>query len=181
MTRSMTLAILTMIAVSSGGCAPEVGQGQAGDSDGVSALPQAGPPGGTAILVSAPIVVTPLAAPIRLAPAPASGRTAEEEGVGPIVPGRHGTFGVGIVPLDAAGLSAQSLVPGHGLMVAIVLPGSAAANAGIEVGDILVSLDGEPLIGRGDIQRVIASRPDGAIVAIHLIRKGAAFDLAAEL
>jgi S1-C subfamily serine protease len=83
------------------------------------------------------------------------------------------TFGVGVATLDSGS--------DHGLRVGVVLPGSAAANAGIAVGDILVSLDGEPLTRKGDIQRVLASRPEGSVVAVHLVRNGTPVDVATQL
>jgi S1-C subfamily serine protease len=127
-----------------------------------------------------PVVTQPLAPPIPLAPAAAANRltSATETLDGQ---GRRRMLGVGVTVLDADSLEAELQGVDHGVKVALVLPGSAAASAGIAVGDILVSLDGEPLSRKGDIQRIVAGRQAGAIVSLHLVRNGTAMDLATQL
>jgi serine protease Do len=78
-------------------------------------------------------------------------------------------FGVGVMP------------GGGGLQVVLVQPGSIAAKSGILPGDVLVSLDGEPINQKGDVQRIVATRAEGSIVSIHLVRNGAPMDLATQL
>jgi membrane-associated protease RseP (regulator of RpoE activity) len=78
-------------------------------------------------------------------------------------------FGVGVSTLD------------RGVRVEIVQAGSAAASSGINVGDVLISLDGEPINAKGDVRRILSRRQAGAIVAVHLVRNGAPLDLAAQL
>ena len=104
------------------------------------------------------------------APAPVTAARYEAP-VAPTPP-PHRVFGVGVATLDTVG---------HGVKVMVVQDGSVAASSGIAVGDILVSLDGEPLNEKGDVRRILASRQVGAIVAVHLVRKGAPLDLAAQL
>ena len=70
---------------------------------------------------------------------------------------------------------------GTGARVVLVQAGSIAAKSGIVPGDVLVSLDGEPINQKGDVQRIIASRAEGSIVSIHLVRNGAPMDLATQL
>ncbi len=67
----------------------------------------------------------------------------------------------------------------HGLKVVVVVAGSAAASAGIAAGDILVSIDGEPVTAKGDVKRIMSNRPEGSILPIRLIRNGATKDVAA--
>jgi hypothetical protein len=86
---------------------------------------------------------------------------------------QRSVFGVAVAALDQGFES--------GVRVVRVRGDSAAAKAGIAVGDILVSLDGEKLSQKGDIQRVVASRQPGAIVSVHLVRNGAPIDLATQL
>jgi S1-C subfamily serine protease len=125
-----------------------------------------------------PVMTRPLPPPVALAPA-ANPRA----GSGEASDGREGrrTLGVGVTVLDADSLEAELQGVDHGVKVALVLPGSAAAGSGIVVGDILLSLDGEALSRKGDIERVVAGRPAGTIVSLHLVRNGAAIDLAAQL
>jgi S1-C subfamily serine protease len=85
------------------------------------------------------------------------------------IPGQRAPFGVGVT--EAVGE--------HGLKVVVVVAGSAAANAGISAGDILVSIDGEPVTVKGDVRRIMSARPEGSILPIRLIRNGAIKDVAA--
>jgi len=95
--------------------------------------------------------------------------------------GSHRVFGVGVLPVDPSSAAAQTLGLDFGMRVMIVQEGSIAAKSGIRPGDILVSLDGEPINQKGDVQRIVASRADGAIVSIDLVRNGAPMDLATQL
>ena len=87
--------------------------------------------------------------------------------------GGHRVFGVGVQAADPSSAS--------GVRVMIVQDGSIAAKSGIAAGDVLVSLDGEPVNQKGDVQRIVASRAEGSIVSIHLVRNGAPMDLATQL
>lgn len=65
----------------------------------------------------------------------------------------------------------------EGVLVASVDPGSSAAKAGIRAGDILMTMDGQPLDGRfpeqlPPIRDRIASRPIGSTIAFE-VRRGA--------
>jgi PDZ domain len=111
------------------------------------------------IAIAAPVAVSRNDAPAPLLPPPV-----------PMAPRRP--FGVGV---------AEAGPSDHGVKVMVVQVGSAAATSGVAVGDLLVSLDGEALSQRGDIRRILTSRQEGAIVAVHLIRNGAPFDLAVQL
>jgi hypothetical protein len=112
-----------------------------------------------------PLQSGPPAAPQLLAPAAASWRN----------------FGIGVAPVDRASAVAQGLAIDAGVQVTQVLDGSAAARSGITVGDVLVSIDGEPVRQKGDIRRVLDGRPAGSIVSVHLVRNGAPLDVAAQI
>ena len=85
----------------------------------------------------------------------------------------HRVFGIGVLPVDPSSAA--------GVRVMIVQDGSIAAKSGIAAGDVLVSLDGEPVNQKGDVQRIVSSRAEGAIVSVHLVRNGAPMDLATQL
>ncbi|MFO0963194.1 MAG: trypsin-like peptidase domain-containing protein [Phycisphaerales bacterium] len=53
-----------------------------------------------------------------------------------------------------------------------VVKGSAAEAAGLREGDLLVTLDGEPLGGRNGLRRAIAQREVGDTVSIEYVREG---------
>lgn len=74
----------------------------------------------------------------------------------------------------------------HGVVVGSVAHGSPAETAGIAVGDVLVSFDGEPLRAEkdedlGQFQRLVAQKSVGKDVAIELVRGGARQTLRAKL
>jgi S1-C subfamily serine protease len=48
-----------------------------------------------------------------------------------------------------------------------------AATAGFQPGDILVALDGKPIAGVDEVQRVLASWPVGQVLRAELVRRGA--------
>jgi hypothetical protein len=42
-------------------------------------------------------------------------------------------------------------------------------------------VDGEPIVKKGDIQRIVSSRAAGSIVPVRLVRSGVAMDVATQL
>jgi S1-C subfamily serine protease len=65
-----------------------------------------------------------------------------------------------------------------GLEVVQLLDGSPAAAAGVRAGDLIVSLDGRPITGVGDLQRSLVGDLVGRAVAVTLERGGALAELA---
>jgi membrane-associated protease RseP (regulator of RpoE activity) len=136
-----------------------------------------------------PIEYQPPPAPVHTAPQPiqpAPQPVAYQPPPAPLpvehaATGAHRVFGVGVLPVDPNSAAAQSLGLDFGVRVMVVQDGSIAAKSGIVAGDVLVSLDGEPVNQKGDVQRILASRGEGAIVSVHLVRNGAPMDLATQL
>jgi hypothetical protein len=60
----------------------------------------------------------------------------------------------------------------EGLLVKSVAEGSAAEEAGIEIGDQLVTLSGQPLVSLADIQWVLHNTADEATIPVTLKRGG---------
>lgn len=60
----------------------------------------------------------------------------------------------------------------HGALVAKVLPDSPAAQAGIEVGDIIVEYDGNEVSFSSDLPPMVGSTTIGTSVPVHIIRHG---------
>lgn len=100
--------------------------------------------------------------------------------------------GVGFaVPIDVAGDIAEQVVAGDsietaflgvslgnvesgqaGALIAEVTPGSAADMAGIEVGDLVISIDGVQVQGREDLAAQVQTHRPGTSVEIVFIRDG---------
>jgi S1-C subfamily serine protease len=65
-----------------------------------------------------------------------------------------------------------------GLEVVQLLDASPAAAAGIRAGDLIVSLDGRPIAGVGDLQRSLVGDLVGRSIEVTLERGGALADVA---
>jgi serine protease Do len=85
----------------------------------------------------------------------------------------RGYMGVSIQNLDeslaeAFGLSAST----KGALVQQIVPRSPAAKGGIEVGDVVVALNGKPVTSAGELTRGVALVPPGQKVTLTVLRKG---------
>lgn len=88
-------------------------------------------------------------------------------------------LGVRSEPLDAA--AARELGLKVGLRVDEVVAGSAAAQAGVRVGDIIATIDGRPLGGRTALRRAILEREVGDRVELGVLRDGERMQVEATL
>jgi len=85
---------------------------------------------------------------------------------------RGGYLGVSVQNLNTALLEALNLVDEKGVLVSGVQPGSPAERAGIEVGDVLLSLDGESIESPPILSRLVRAADGDKKVKIRLLRKG---------
>jgi len=105
--------------------------------------------------------------------------------------------GVGFaVPIDIASDIAEQVVAGEtiesaflgvsvepvesgraGALIAEVTPGTAAEEIGMEVGDLVVSLDGAPIQSASDLSAQVQTHRPGATVEIEIIRDGEQLNL----
>jgi S1-C subfamily serine protease len=67
-----------------------------------------------------------------------------------------------------------------GVLVGKVLSGTAAEQAGLRVGDLIVSVDGEPIEDAGDLRRALRERR-GEIFDVEVIRDGSPMSLTVEI
>jgi serine protease Do len=98
----------------------------------------------------------------------------------------RGYLGVTIQPLPRELARYWGEPDVHGVLVGSVAHGSPAETAGIAVGDVLVSFDGDPLRAEkdedlGQFSRLVALKSVGKDVAIELVRGGTRKTLHAKL
>ena len=70
---------------------------------------------------------------------------------------------------------------GEGILVRSVNPGSAAEKAGVKAGDVIVSLDGQPIHGLAELRSKLAGSSDGKTVKLGLLRNKSALTLDVEI
>jgi serine protease Do len=86
---------------------------------------------------------------------------------GKVTRGRIG-IGVGSIPREA--VDEFGLKDRNGALVQTVAAGSAASNAGLEPGDVIIAYNGKPVTGRDDlVQMVVATKP-GTTVPVRIVR-----------
>ena len=83
----------------------------------------------------------------------------------------HGLLGVTVV--DVSQDAAQADAGIIGASVQTVVAGGGAANAGIQVGDIIVSVNGIPITSRNDLTAQIRTHGVGDVVKVVYVRGGA--------
>jgi serine protease Do len=93
----------------------------------------------------------------------------------------------GIVTRGWVGLVLQSVTPDiaqalglketTGVLVADVLPGGPADNAGIQKGDVITNFNGKELKSGSDLARLVAETQIGTTVAVRVQRKGTQQDV----
>jgi serine protease Do len=84
----------------------------------------------------------------------------------------RGWIGVQIQPVTPEIAESLGLKKPLGALVAEPQHGSPAAKAGIEAGDVIVSLDGKPVHDARELARRISSMAPGAAVKLGIFRKG---------
>src|SRR6185369_12867229 len=93
---------------------------------------------------------------------------------------RRAWLGVAGAPAPLPPRLAERLGQKRGLRLVEVVPGSPAGNAGLYVGDIMLSAGGKPVQGVQDIQRLmLGSAAIGRRLPITVLRKGALVDVVA--
>ena len=85
---------------------------------------------------------------------------------------RRGQLGVLIANISAEDAEALGLDKAAGVVVSEVVPGSAAEGAGLEPGDAIVSLNGEPVVDVRDLRARVGLTPIGEEVALGIVRDG---------
>ena len=95
---------------------------------------------------------------------------------------KRGLLGVSISDFNAETAEAFGMEASmEGALVQEVVPGSAAENAGIEVGDVIVEVDDMEITSAADLRTTIGLRRSGDTVDIELVRDGKRRKIKAEL
>ena len=95
----------------------------------------------------------------------------------------RGYLGLGLQPVVLPE-ALKSVAPGSatsGLIVVSVEVDGPAARAGLLLGDVLLALEGTPLLDPGDVQAALAGRRAGNAITVALIRAGAPRNVAVTL
>jgi serine protease Do len=93
----------------------------------------------------------------------------------------RGWLGVAIQPLDRDLAEALGIDQGHGVLVADVTANSPARTAGIERGDVILSVDGREVKSTGELRNIIASHQAGSKVTVSVIHDKKHQDIEVEL
>jgi serine protease Do len=85
---------------------------------------------------------------------------------------RRALRGVAVGPRPLPPRIAARLGRSHGVEVIEVLEGGPAARAGLRPEDLIVELDGVPLAGAGDLQRLMNAERIGRSLTVTVVRRG---------
>jgi C-terminal processing protease CtpA/Prc len=84
--------------------------------------------------------------------------------------GRGAFMGVRLIGITGELRAHYGAPKDAGVLVAEVEAASPAARAGIEVGDVLTSVDADPVTSIGDVSRVVRRKKAGETVEVELVR-----------
>jgi serine protease Do len=91
--------------------------------------------------------------------------------IGPTHKVVRGSIGVSFQPAVSSAVNRMYGFT-NGVIVSVVVPGRGAAKAGIQPGDILVSIDGRSIKGGDDLVNDISARAIGSTIKLGYIRNG---------
>ncbi len=84
----------------------------------------------------------------------------------------RGRLGVQIQALTPELAKSFKLEDSKGVVVASVEPGSPAAKAGLQSGDVILSFDGKPVQNANELPRIVAASKPGTPVTLEISRNG---------
>lgn len=79
---------------------------------------------------------------------------------------------LGVVPADVTPEDAQRLKVKQGALITSVTEGSPAAQAGMQVEDVVVAFDGKPIRGEVDFRDMVARTAPNTVVPVKVFRDG---------
>jgi serine protease Do len=84
----------------------------------------------------------------------------------------RGYLGVTVQDLDESAANALGIEKNRGELVQSVTAGAGAARAGIQQGDVIITINNRPVTPDDSLSYIVSSLPAGTRVPIELIRKG---------
>ena len=94
---------------------------------------------------------------------------------------KRGLLGIKGMEMSADIAKAMNIDAQRGAFVSQVIPGSAAAKAGIKAGDVITSLNGKPISSFAALRAQVGTMPIGSKVQLGLVRDGKAVNATVEL
>jgi len=86
----------------------------------------------------------------------------------------RGWLGVVVQPVSKELADSFSLAKAEGALISSVEKGSPADTAGLEPSDVVLKMDGKPILTNSDLSRFVAARRPGSRVTLDIWRKGGA-------
>ncbi len=93
----------------------------------------------------------------------------------------HARLGVAVQEVNQALADSFNLDRPEGALVSSVEKGSPADKAGLQSGDVIRGVDGQPVVASGDLPAIISRSTPGDSVKLDVWRKGGRVELAARL
>jgi serine protease Do len=87
-------------------------------------------------------------------------------------------LGLAVVPLNPAQAQAMGIAPGEGVLVAAVAGDGAAADVGIQQGDVVLEVDRKPVHSVSEYQQAMRAVKGGSMVLLRLQRQQASIYVA---
>ena len=101
------------------------------------------------------------------------------EQIGPVVDAlrrgervRRGYIGVSLQPLDEGVAAALGIDRNRGELIRAVTPGGPAARAGVQQGDVVISVAGQPVTADQTLAYLVSRQPIGSRIPLEIIRQG---------
>lgn len=93
----------------------------------------------------------------------------------------HGVLGVSVQEVTQALADAFKLSNPMGALISTVRPDSAAAKAGLRFGDVIVAIDGHPILSSSDLPLWVAMAMPGQQLVVDVLRNGQPLQMRATL
>jgi serine protease Do len=93
----------------------------------------------------------------------------------------RGWLGVQITPVSSDAAKTFKLKEARGALIVDITAGSPAEKSGLKPEDIVVAVDGRPVVDNGDLSRYVASKAPGTTVRLDVIRNGSEKNIAVHL